>query len=317
MKICVTGALGHIGSYLIRKLDMVALIKVYLVDNLLTQRYVSLFDLPPGIKYCFRQVDILSPEIEEIIKDSDIVVHLAAITDAESSFRNAESINKVNKEGLKYIAETCAKYRKKIIFFSTTSVYGSQRKIVDENCSIEDLKPQSPYAESKLYGERLLLDLSREAGLKFIVLRLGTIFGYAIGMRFHTAVNKFIWQASLGQEISIWKTALRQKRPYCGLNDCVNAIKYIVNNEIFDCQIYNIVTINLTVKDIIDTIREYVPYLNTKFVDSPIMNQLSYCVSNKKSLNKGFSYIDDLKLLTQETLYKLCNVNYEVKKKIF
>ncbi|MBU0987007.1 MAG: SDR family NAD-dependent epimerase/dehydratase, partial [Proteobacteria bacterium] len=60
MNLCITGALGHIGSKLIRNLSIPGLKKVYLVDNLLTQRYASLFDLPYGIDFIFHPIDILS-----------------------------------------------------------------------------------------------------------------------------------------------------------------------------------------------------------------------------------------------------------------
>ena len=51
-------------------------------------------------------------------------------------------------------------------------------------------------------------------GLKGVSCRFGTIFGASPGMRFHTAVNKFCWQAVMGQPITVWSTAYDQKRPY-------------------------------------------------------------------------------------------------------
>jgi len=315
MNICITGALGHIGSQLIRNLKSSPSDNIFLIDNLLTQRYASLFNLPPAKNFQFFQLDILSGDIEKIIKNSDIVIHLSAITDAESSFINPELVYKANYGGLQRVADLCVKYNVCLIFFSTTSVYGSQNEEVDENCPETELRPQSPYAESKLSAEKYLLRLSLENKLSHIILRLGTIFGYSIGMRFHTAVNKFIWQAVTGQEITIWKTALNQKRPYCGLNDCINAINYIIDHKIFDGQIYNIVTINLAVKEIIDVIKEYIPGINIKFVDSPIMNQLSYCAFNKKSLSRGFKYSDNLRESIRESILKLSNLNSAVYKR--
>lgn len=309
MNICITGALGHIGSKLIRHLLVKSLDKVYLIDNLLTQRYASLFDLPDGINYIFREVDILSTEMAPIIKDSDIVVHLAAVTNAEASFYNPKLVEDVNKKGTEKIARLCAKYHKSLIFPSTTSVYGVSKGIVDENCRDLDLRPQSPYAESKLYAEKLLKTMSRKEGLKFVTFRLGTIFGYSIGMRFHTAVNKFIWEAVNGREITVWKTALRQRRPYCALDDAINAINYVINKKIFDSEIYNIVTTNLTVEDILNVIRKYIPDIKVKFVDSPIMNQLSYTVANKKSIDRGFKYSGVLETDIRETIQKLRNIN--------
>ncbi len=317
MNICITGALGHIGSLLIRNLSNSSFNKVYLIDNLLTQRYTSLFDLPDNINYIFCETDILSDEIKPIIEDSDILLHLAAVTNAEASFENAEHVEKTNKKGIEHIAELCAEYNCSLLFPSSTSVYGSQEQLVDETCKNSDLRPQSPYADSKLHGESLLRSLGREKGLKFTTFRIGTIFGYSPGMRFHTAVNKFTWQASTDREITVWKTALNQKRPYCGLNDCVNAINFFVENNIFDGEIYNILTENLTVQDIIDVIKQYIPGIRIQFVDSPIMNQLSYNVSNKKSLDRGFKYSDSINDSIRETLYKLKNVNTKITKTNF
>lgn len=314
MTICITGTLGHIGSKLIRELDTSSLKIVHLVDNFLTQRYSALFDLPEKPKFVFHEMDILSNDIADIIKDSDIVIHLAAITDAESSTLKKDLVNKVNKEGLIHIADLCTNYKKFLIFPSTTSVYGSKDKLVDETCA--ELKPQSPYAGSKIWAEQYLQSLGKKGKLQYIVLRLGTIFGYSIGMRFHTAVNKFIFQAVTGQEITVWETAYDQKRPYCDLDDTINAINHIMQSNLFDNEIYNIVTKNFTVKDIINVIKKYIPRIKIKFVNSPIMNQLSYEVSNKKSLKRGFIYGGDIEKSILETIEKLRNINCLVKKKL-
>ena len=313
MNLCITGALGHIGSQLIRELPESAA-KVHLVDNFLTQRYASLFDLPKEKRFCFHEMDILSPSMEEVIKDSGVVVHLAAVTDAESSFRNKGLVEEVNQKGFSSVASLCAEHGVKLFFPSTTSVYGVQSEVVDEGCTDADLRPQSPYAESKLWAEKLLHALHQEKGLSYAAFRLGTIFGFSMGMRFHTAVNKFIWQAATGQDITVWKTALNQKRPYCGLGDATAAINYVVENSLFTNQIYNIVTINLTVQDIIDAIRRYIPGVNIKFVDSPIMNQLSYAVSRQKSLNAGFVYKGSLAESLKEVVRKLSGVSHEITK---
>ena len=61
---------------------------------------------------------------------------------------------------------------------------------------------------------------------------------------------------------------------------------HIIKNNIFDGQIYNILSYNLTVNDILKIIKKYLPLTKFKFVKSPIMNQLSYEISNKKFINK-------------------------------
>lgn len=317
MKLCITGAFGYIGSRLIRNLSVKGLEKVYLVDNLSAQGYTPffLFNLPDN-NFIFKQIDILSQEMEEIVKECDVVVHLAAYTNAEASVKAKEMAEKTNVDGTAYIAKLCSKYGKSLIFPSTTSIYATTKDVVYEDCDESDICPQSPYGESKLRSERQLQNLAKNKELSCVILRFGSMFGYSVGMRLHTAINKFIWQASNGQELKIWTTALNQRRPYCALEDGIAAINYAINNRIFDGNVYNIVSTNLTVKEIINAIKVHIPKIKIKFVESEIMNNLSYIVSNNKSLKRGFSYEGDFKKNIKECLQSLEHVNFTVIKKI-
>jgi UDP-glucose 4-epimerase len=308
-KILITGPLGHIGSKFIHGLSKEEFEEVRLFDNLSTQRYSSLFNLPEGVKFNFYEEDVCTASLEKYFKDIDLVLHLAAITNAPASFEIQEEVEKVNYEGTKRVARACINCGCKLILLSTTSVYGTQKNVVDENCSIEELKPQSPYAESKLKAENLLKQLGEE-NLKFIILRFGTIFGPSTGMRFHTAINKFVWQACTGQPITVWRTALHQKRPYLDLSDAIRAIKFIINKDIFDNNIYNVLTVNVAVSEIIETIKLFIPDITTTYVDSKIMNQLSYTVSSDKFKSLGFNIQGDLKKGIEDTINLLKSIRY-------
>ena len=238
----------------------------------------------------FIEDDVCTGNLEEYFAGMDAVVHLAAITNAARSFEIQDQVECVNFEGAERVARACVACGCKMIFLSTTSVYGTQEEIVDENCSVDELKPQSPYAESKLRAEQLLQTLGEQEGLKFIICRFGTIFGTSIGMRFHTAVNKFVWQACAGQPITVWSTALHQKRPYLDLGDAIRALDFILKTDRFDNQIYNVLTTNATVGEIVDVIRSYISDVQIEYVDSPIMNQLSYTVSCDKFRALGFHF---------------------------
>jgi nucleoside-diphosphate-sugar epimerase len=258
------------------------------LDNLYSQRYASLFDLPGGVPIRFVSEDVCTGDLEKLLASSDVVIHLAAITDAAGSFDNQEEVEKVNLDGTRRLAEACVATGCKLLFLSTTSVYGVQEGEVDEDCPVDQLKPQSPYADSKLKSEFLLQEIGERDGLDFVICRFGTIFGVSTGMRFHTAVNKFCWQAVMGDPITVWRTALDQCRPYLDLSDAVRALKFILERELFDRRVYNVVTINATVRDVVDTISEHVPDLNVEYVDSPIMNQLSYHVLSQRIAALGF-----------------------------
>jgi len=302
MKLVVTGALGHIGSRLIRDLpELQPDLEVVLVDNMLSQRYSSLFNLPARARYKFIEADVTKTDLRAILTGADVVIHLAAITDATSSFDNKDIVEQNNFEATRRVAEAAGEAGSALIHLSSTSVYGMQTTVVDEDCDAAGLRPQSPYAETKLKEEALVKEMSA-AGLKAVICRFGTIFGPSPGMRFHTAVNKFCWQAVMGQPLTVWKTAYDQRRPYLDLGDAVRAISFFIERDLFDGRIYNVLTQNATVREVVDHVRPHVPDLNVQFVNSQIMNQLSYDVSNARLRAAGFRFSGDMKAGIAETI---------------
>ena len=309
MKIVITGALGHIGSRLLQTFPgLLPEAEIVLLDNLLTQRYCSLFDLPPKGRYRFLEADVLTADLAAVFTGADAVVHLAAITNAEGSFQIQQEVERVNFEGTRRVAEACIATGAPLIFLSTTSVYGTQAQVVDENCSAAELNPQSPYAESKLRAEQLLSRLGEEQGLRFVSCRFGTIFGSSPGMRFHTAVNKFIWQACQGIPLTVWASALDQKRPYLDLEDAARALHFIIERELFDQETYNVLTLNATVREVVSAITEFVPDTRVSLVESQIMNQLSYTVSSEKFRGMGFEFSGELRKRVAQSVQLLSGV---------
>lgn len=310
MKLVVTGALGHIGSYLIRHLPLqFPESNILLIDNLSTQRYVSLYRLPAGGRYRFVELDVAKDDLRPALEGAHAVIHLAAITDAAGSFNRAEEVEANNFNSTRRVAEACVESGARLIALSSTSVYGTAKEVVSEDCLPDELKPQSPYAVTKLKEERFLTSLNA-ADLRFVSLRFGTIFGASPGMRFHTAVNKFCWQAVMGIPLTVWKTALDQKRPYLDLVDARRAISLILRKDLFDRRVYNVVSLNATVRQVIDTLREFAPGLQVTLVDHQVMNQLSYEVSCARFNNAGFQPCGDLRRGIGETveLLRMANI---------
>ena len=198
---------------------------------------------------------------------------------------------------MKNIINFCKKRKAKLIHISSTSVYGKQASIVDETCEKKFLKPQSPYADIKLIEEEMLKKESKK--IKYVTYRFGTISGVSTGMRFHTAVNKFCFNASIDEPITIYKTALNQFRPYLSLKDAFKVFKFTINEDLFKNDIYNALSENCTVNQIIQKIKKFKKKIRIKFVYSEIMNQLSYHVDknklNKEGLNLKNKISDDIK----------------------
>ncbi|HSI22286.1 MAG TPA: SDR family oxidoreductase [Methylophilaceae bacterium] len=303
MKAIVTGGLGHIGSRLIRELpNFFPNIEIIIIDNLSTQRFVSLFDLPAAASYLFIEGDVTQIDLKSVFHDANVVVHLAALTDPGASFDHPEAMERVNFNATRCVAEACIAAGIPLIHASSTSVYGTRNATVDEDCGLEDISPQSPYAEIKRKEELLIAEMCANAGLKAMSFRFGTIFGTSPGMRFHTAVNKFCWQAAMGHPLTVWKTAYDQKRPYLDLSDAVRAIAFIIQNKLFDGCIYNAVSNNISVADVVNTIRHHIPKLTVDLVESRIMNSLSYEVLNSRLTRQGFLFTGNLADAVKSTI---------------
>lgn len=290
MKVLITGALGHIGSRLIQTIGLyLSNPDLVLVDNLSTQRYCSLFNIERQGQVTFYECDVTEGDLTPLFSGVDVCVHLAAITDATSSVTNSDKVRRHNLQATTNVAETCAALEVPIIHLSSTSVYGSQEDVVDEGCAESDLAPQSPYAETKLEEEKLIQHLADKYRLPAVTLRFGTIFGTSPGMRFHTAVNKFCYQAAFSRPLTVWETAMQQVRPYLSVDDAVRAIAHVINMNLFDARIFNVLTCNTSVQQILDEIEKFPMSLTIELVDHPIMNQLSYHVDDSRFRSTGFT----------------------------
>src|SRR5712691_8763889 len=226
MTVLVTGGCGYIGSKLIRDLafdEKLAGSTIRVLDNMLRERYVSLMDLPSQGRYEFMEGDIRKDEdLVKAFRDVDAVIDLAGITNAPISFERKELTFDVNVNGGRKVVERALKSGvERFVYSSTASVYGPTTGIVDET---SPCRPISPYGESKLQGERFCLDASRTGGMNSTVLRLGTVYGYSVGMRFDTVVDRFVYLAWSGAPLTVWESAQQERRPYLHLQDSCKAL---------------------------------------------------------------------------------------------
>lgn len=302
MKFLITGALGHVGSALIRHERLVRESQeIVVVDDLSTQRYSSLFNLPTGPKYSFIHADVATGLTKSLCQSADAVIHLAAITEPLASVDDPDRLYNNNFRVTKNVSDTCAAAGTPLVFVSTTSVYTSNQSIVDESST--ELNPSSPYAKCKLEEERYIL---QDAGnQQRAVFRFGTIFGISPGMRFHTAVNKFCWQAAMGLPIDVWSTAIDQRRPYLALSDATDLLARTVIESIYPGEVVNAVTCDLTVREVLGAIQAAGWPTTVNRIDSPIMNALSYRTSVAKANELGFKFTGSLESDVAATLQLL------------
>jgi len=294
--VMITGVCGHLGSYLIRNLDKKY--NIVGVDNLLTQRYCSLFNLKrKNFKFLLKDyIDLTDEELQNI----DVILHLANIVDAPNSFENEKFVWEENY--YKTIEFFKKIQNKRIIMFSTTSVYGKNKEIVYENGIIS---PQSPYAITKYQTENFL----KENIKNYIILRLATIFGVSSGIRFQTCINKFCWQASLNIPFFTFSENYTMYRPYLGLKDLCQVIELILLDKVKKNEIYNVLTDNFRLDNIVSIIKKYNLNTQLNFVDTPLLNQYSYKVNFDKIKKFGYKPKENLENEIKKTLRLLKNLS--------
>ena len=172
MKYIVTGGAGFIGSNIVKKLVSRG-DNVTVIDNLNTGKEENLASIRD--KIVFLKDDILNVELlEKHAENIDGIFHQAALASVQDSFSKPEEYNNVNVCGTENILRLAKKIGFKVVYASSSSVYGNPEKIPIKE---EDSKnPINPYAETKLKKEELAIKYS-QMGVKVIGLRYFNVFG--------------------------------------------------------------------------------------------------------------------------------------------
>lgn len=172
MKAVVTGGAGFIGSHLVEELLLQGA-KVHVLDNLVSGQLKNVHPLA-----VMHIEDIRSQGAKQIImrEKPDVVFHLAAQADVGQSIREPKYDADMNINGTINILEACREASvKKIIFASTSGVYGNlQKDLISE----KDLTmPISYYGLSKLTAESYIRLFHQLYGLSYTILRYGNVYG--------------------------------------------------------------------------------------------------------------------------------------------
>ena len=97
MKVLITGALGHIGSYVAENIHKISKIKeTILVDNFESNRFNSLYNLNKKTKLKFYIRDLNNKNSLDSFKNIDYLIHCASMTNAEKSFGRKNQMYKNN-----------------------------------------------------------------------------------------------------------------------------------------------------------------------------------------------------------------------------
>ena len=255
MKVLITGSEGFIGSHLTELLVKSG----YKVTALsLYNSFNNIGWLKNIDKKIFKKIKILNGDIrdnnlvDDIVKNKDVVINLAALIGIPYSYRSVESYVDTNVKGTMNLLNSAKKFRIKFIQTSTSEVYGTAKYIpIDEK---HPLSSQSPYAASKIAADQLCLSFFHSYKTPVTILRPFNTFGPRQSLR---AVIPTIISQCLFNDGVIKIGNINTTRDFVYINDTVNAFKLAIKNKNILGEVTNIGNnFEISIKDIIKIVSE-------------------------------------------------------------
>ena len=243
-KILITGTAGFIGFHLAKKLlelghEIVGVdsitdyydIKIKLVRNSILKKFP---------KYKFYKKDIADfGAFDAIVKKEKpkVIIHLAAQAGVRYSLINPWAYSDANYLGTLNVFESAKRNGvKKVIYASSSSVYGANKKYPFSEGDRTDA-PISIYAATKKANELLAHSYHHLYGMEMIGLRFFTVYGeYG---RPDLAFFKFAKNILLGKKIDIYNRG-EMARDFTYIDDIVFGILGCLKNKKFGNKVYNL-----------------------------------------------------------------------------
>lgn len=251
---CITGVAGFIGSHLLENLLLLNQ-KVVGIDNFSTG-YQKNLDLVKEIvgdelwsNFTFHESDIRDYEAcLKLTKEVDIVLHQAALGSVPRSVKDPLSSHANNINGqLNIIWAAHLNKVKKIVFASSSSVYGDEEKLP----KVEDVvgNPLSPYAVTKKVNELYALTFHKVYNLPIIGLRYFNVFGARQDPQgaYAAVIPRWAKEILTGEQVSIFGDG-ETSRDFCYIKNVVqaNLLAGLTESEDAIGEIYNVAVADRT-----------------------------------------------------------------------
>lgn len=274
MNFLITGGCGYIGTKLTQHL-LLKNNKVTIVDNCWFGNFHKKHKNLKIINEDVRNFDKLN------IKNTYAIIHLANIANDPTVELNPTLSWEVNVLASKIIADHAIKNNvKKIIFFSSGSVYGVKK----EKKVTEDLKlnPISAYNKTKMIAERVFLSYKNKIDIK--CLRPATVCGFSNRLRLDVTVNKLTFDGFYKNKIFV--DGGSQIRPNVNLKDIIRVVDYFLfSKKKFKEDIYNMGFENCSILKIAKKIQKKT---GAKLIINKTIDVRSYRQDSSRLIKTGF-----------------------------
>jgi nucleoside-diphosphate-sugar epimerase len=218
MKILITGSEGNIGSKLVPYLKS----KGHLIHRC---------DIIQATGNDYSVVNINSPGDLNLVFDRfrpEVVYHLAAMVSRVTCENSPGLTIETNLSGFYNVIQLCERYQSRLIYFSTSEVYGNIGGILKEDR--EDLEPNNIYGLSKLLGEKLVkYEIGK--GLNAIIVRPFMFYDEDETLGEHrSAMIRFAENLIRGNKINIHRNS---SRSWMHISDAIAILERLLYNRGF------------------------------------------------------------------------------------
>jgi UDP-glucose 4-epimerase len=239
----ITGGAGFIGSHLVDFL-LAAGNEVSVIDDFSTGSIENVKHHLKNLKFHLFIENILNRDVVEYLsRDSDFIFHFAAAVGVKTVLEKPLQSIEINIQGSRNVFDAASKYKKPVLFTSTSEVYGKNEKVPFNEEDDIVLGPTSRkrwgYACSKALDEFLALAYAETKKLQVIIVRLFNTVGPRQTEKYGMVLPRFIMQALSNQPITIFGDGT-QTRCFTHVKDAVNAFFKLSNSERAFGEIINI-----------------------------------------------------------------------------
>jgi len=292
-KVLVTGAGGFVGSHLVEALvQNGARVKAFVHYN--SRNDWGMLEL--ANKKTLDEIEVVSGDIRDsdgvrqMMKDQEIVFHLAALIGIPYSYLNPSDVADTNIQGTLNLLLAAKEFGvEKFIHTSTSEVYGTAQHVpMAEN---HPVNPQSPYAATKASADQLALSFYYTYGLPVGIIRPFNIYGPRQSAR--SVIPNIIMQALTGDEIRIGSVSSSRDLTY--VTDSVKGfIQFAECDEVIG-EVVNLGSENeISVENLIESVGKNLgKRLKTVQEDErirPEKSEVKRLVSNSEKAKKLFGW---------------------------
>lgn len=228
MRVLVTGGAGFIGSHLAESL-LADGCEVIVVDNLLTGRIENIAHLLAHPRFRFLEQDVVTVESFPV----DAIYHLASPASPVGYRRYPIETLLVNSLGTLRILECARSYGARVVYASTSEVYGDplvHPQSEDYFGNVNPVGPRSCYDEGKRFGEALTMEFVREYGVDARIARIFNTYGPRMDPDDGRVVPNFIVRALTGEPLEIYGDGT-QTRALCYVTDMVRGLRLLMERD--------------------------------------------------------------------------------------